>query len=211
MKKILIGVVLGIIIGVPTSFSISKLFSDVSQNVWYSKAIESIADKKIATGYADGTFRPENYVNRAEVALMLENTIKYLENKFDQSAIESVRFDGKIPLLVQNNDPFSLDKENGPAISISNDVINYKVSYTGGCEDHNFDLYAENEFLESDPVQSSVFLIHENNGDICESQITETLQFDLKPLKESYQGGYQTSKGEIQLGVWAGESILWEF
>jgi len=46
-------------------------FSDVSENEEIGKAANALADKGIVGGYSDGTFRPDQPVNRAEAAKFL--------------------------------------------------------------------------------------------------------------------------------------------
>ena len=40
--------------------------------------------------------------------------------------------------------------------------------------------------MESYPIQTSVVLSHDSNGDLGEALITKELVFDLKPLKEAF-------------------------
>lgn len=51
----------------------SSSFSDVSAKAWYATAINALAAADVLHGYPDGTFRPENYVTRAEMVKVLEN------------------------------------------------------------------------------------------------------------------------------------------
>ena len=83
--------------------------------------------------------------------------------------------------------------------TIEGDTLHVNVSYTGGCETHEFTLVAEPRFLESFPVQLRVSLAHNANGDTCEASITEDHQFDLTPIKTAYQKGYRTETGTIVL------------
>ena len=85
------------------------------------------------------------------------------------------------------------------AATLQGDTLSIDVSYSGGCETHAFTLVAEERFLESFPVQLRVSLAHNANGDTCEESITESYHFDLTPLKEAYQAGYQTETGTIVL------------
>ncbi len=41
-------------------------FSDVSSSAWYAKAVNTLVELKVLSGYEDGTFRPSNPVTRAE-------------------------------------------------------------------------------------------------------------------------------------------------
>ena len=83
------------------------------------------------------------------------------------------------------------------AATIEDDILSIDVSYGGGCETHVFTLVTESMFLESFPVQLRVSLAHNANGDTCEALITEVHHFDLTPIKEVYQKGYQTDEGTI--------------
>jgi hypothetical protein len=85
------------------------------------------------------------------------------------------------------------------AATLQGDTLTVNVSYSGGCETHEVTLVAEERFLESFPVQLRVSLAHNANGDTCEAWITEDYHFDLTPIKEVYQKGYQTDTGEIVL------------
>ena len=83
--------------------------------------------------------------------------------------------------------------------TIQGDTLTINVLYSGGCETHAFTLVAEPMFLESFPVQLRVSLAHNANGDTCEEVLTEDYHFDLTPIKEVYQRGYQTDEGTIVL------------
>ena len=85
------------------------------------------------------------------------------------------------------------------AATIQGDTLSINVSYSGGCETHEFTLVAEPVFLESFPVQLRVSLAHNANGDTCEESLTEDYHFDLTPIKQVYQTGYQTDEGTIVL------------
>ena len=85
------------------------------------------------------------------------------------------------------------------AATLQGDTLTLNVSYSGGCETHAFTLVAEERFLESFPVQLRVSLAHNANADTCQEPITEDYHFDLTPLKEAYQKGYQTDTGTIVL------------
>ncbi|EKD63346.1 MAG: S-layer protein [uncultured bacterium] len=46
-------------------------FSDVESDAWYEDYITSAYDEDIVGGYTDGTFKPGNYINRAEALKIL--------------------------------------------------------------------------------------------------------------------------------------------
>ena len=85
------------------------------------------------------------------------------------------------------------------AATVKDGTLRVNVSYSGGCETHEFTLVAEERFMESFPVQLRVSLAHNTNGDTCQEPLTEVYRFDLTPIKEMYQKGYQTDTGTIVL------------
>ena len=70
----------GVLLGSSATLALSRVFSDVPANEWFSASVNSLSEKGIVNGYSDGTFRPSNSVNRAELAVMLDKTIQYLQN-----------------------------------------------------------------------------------------------------------------------------------
>lgn len=53
------------------SYESARQFSDIAPGAWYSQAVAALTAKGIITGYADGTFRPEAPISRAEFVAML--------------------------------------------------------------------------------------------------------------------------------------------
>ncbi|MFE3846056.1 hypothetical protein ACFL1L_04265 [Thermoplasmatota archaeon] len=96
-------------------------------------------------------------------------------------------------------------------IQLKKDLLRFNVSYGGGCEEHEFKLIATS-FMESYPVQVNIVLSHEDNDDPCDMWVTETLIFNILPLKKSYQQLYSEESGTIVMNIdgW-GESINYEF
>jgi len=79
MKKTLTLILVGSLLGSTVAFAASKFFSDVPSNAWYSDAVARLSDKGIINGYPNGTFGPTNNVKRAELAVMLDRLIEYME------------------------------------------------------------------------------------------------------------------------------------
>ncbi len=96
-------------------------------------------------------------------------------------------------------DRFGTDEFALNSATITDDMLTVSVSYSGGCEAHQFTLVASDSFLESFPVQLHVYLAHNANGDNCEAYPTESYQFDLTPIKTMYQEAYQQEAGTIVL------------
>lgn len=79
MKKTFALIFTGILLGSTVAFAAVKMFSDVPSNTWYSDAVGRLAEKGIIAGYPDGTFGPTKNVNRAELAVMFDRLIEYVE------------------------------------------------------------------------------------------------------------------------------------
>lgn len=72
MKKLLI-ISLCLIIGifsVKTFGAITKQFSDVPPESWFYDAVMNMVDWDVIRGHDDGTFKPADNVNRAELSVM---------------------------------------------------------------------------------------------------------------------------------------------
>ncbi len=48
-----------------------KVFSDVSEGLWYYNAVMSLSEKGIISGFDDGSFKPGAYVTREQIAKMI--------------------------------------------------------------------------------------------------------------------------------------------
>ncbi len=75
------------------------------------------------------------------------------------------------------------------------DVLHVSVQYGGGCSKHDFQLVWDGTELESFPPQIPLFLIHNNNGDVCKAIVREELQFVLSE--------HITSNAELILSGWS--------
>ena len=54
-------------------FTVQNNFSDVSENLWFNKAVSSMARGGYVSGYPDGTFKGNNKITRAEFVTLLVN------------------------------------------------------------------------------------------------------------------------------------------
>ena len=107
-------------------------------------------------------------------------------------------FVGKV-FIGNADDRFGTDAFALNTATIDGDILKVSLSYSGGCETHQFTLVASDSFLESFPVQLSIYIAHNANGDTCEAYPTEDYHFDLTPIKTMYQEAYQQQAGTIIL------------
>ena len=88
MKKTFALILVGVLFGSTAAFGLSKLFSDVPDDAWYTEAVENLSEIGIIKGYPDQTFRPGNNVNRAELAVMIDRLMEYNEYNLDPFPID---------------------------------------------------------------------------------------------------------------------------
>ena len=50
-------------------------FSDVDGDAWYAGYIQAAAELKLIEGFADGTFRPDDYITRAQACTIINRTL----------------------------------------------------------------------------------------------------------------------------------------
>jgi hypothetical protein len=77
------------------------------------------------------------------------------------------------------------------AISINADTLFIEIAHGGGCKQHDYALFmSPSVFAESFPVQASLYLQHNANGDLCKALLQPKLCFDLRPVAEQYRKFY---------------------
>ena len=72
------------------------------------------------------------------------------------------------------------DPLTGWKVFIEGDCIVLDVLYSGGCQEHGFDLYFSGAVAKSMPPQASLYLFHDNKGDGCRSILKKTLRYSLE-------------------------------
>ncbi|MHA1946097.1 MAG: hypothetical protein ACXAC6_16100 [Candidatus Hodarchaeales archaeon] len=114
------------------------------------------------------------------VGIILANQLNPLSLANDYMTIQPVVIDKSV-YDTSSRDPFDFFR-----VDIDGDLLIIEVSFYGGQISHDFELIGAGEFMESYPIQTSVVLSHESNGDLGEALITKELVFDLKPLKKAF-------------------------
>jgi hypothetical protein len=111
-------------------------------------------------------------------------------NNGNQSADTSTQPSMKADLMpVVNSADYELPRGAEPASvvshRISGDSLYVKVSYSGGCAEHSFLLYANGMYMKSLPLQLPVKLLHLPVEDNCRQLVEQELVFHLLPLRAS--------------------------
>lgn len=69
-----------LMLGVPSLAAKTGSFSDVPSGKWYTQAVAYCADKGYVSGYEDGSFRPNNKLTRAEMAVIMNKMLGLTES-----------------------------------------------------------------------------------------------------------------------------------
>ncbi len=105
-----------------------------------------------------------------------------------------------IPVIIDSS--FSVDNKNMRMnilnIQLNKDVLTLEINYSGGCKEHNFNLYSNGK-IENNTLQ--LFLVDMQNEDFCKMLLTDTLYFNLSNLKT-------ISKNKLNLTINRNEQII---
>ncbi len=118
------------------------------------------------------------------VGLILANQLNTLSLADDYRLAEPIIID-RSAYDMAFQDPFEFRQ-----VELTGDLLTIEVSYSGGHKEHDFKLIGTGEFMESSPIQTSLILSHNSNGDLAEALLTKELVFDLKPLKDAFFNVY---------------------
>ena len=104
MKKIFLFALLALIFTTSTfALATSSVFTDEqSFGGWFAPSVRKMAINGVITGYPDGSFRPMDFVNRAELAVILDrySTQKYL---VDESPVCTTDLRAGVKLIIRDH------------------------------------------------------------------------------------------------------------
>ncbi len=112
-------------------------------------------------------------------ALSCGNSKKASENNAENEE-KSTEQTVKKCILTQNwNEYKDSDPYNILSAKVSGNIMTLDVSYSGGCEKHNFDLIGSAFIMKSLPPKRGIKLYHKSNNDSCRELVRETISFDI--------------------------------
>ncbi len=87
-------------------------------------------------------------------------------------------------------DPSADLKARGAPVSIvsaeqDGDYLSIRISYSGGCEIHDFSVISKGKYTATYPPEVEIALKHDDKGDRCRGIVDERRYFDLRPLQYS--------------------------
>ena len=82
VKKIAVSFLCGTAFITPAVIAAVISFSDVKAGNWFYNDVQNMVQWGVIKGYSDGTFKPNNPVNRAELSTMLSKYNTYSKSQF---------------------------------------------------------------------------------------------------------------------------------
>ena len=112
---------------------------------------------------------------RKEIKKSAEDQTETLNTK-EEEAILVVEIDPTYKNI--KTDSFTLLESN-----VEGDNLILLVEYGGGCREHEWKLKTNGAYAKSLPPQITLNLEHNANGDMCRALLTDTIEFNIKPVR----------------------------
>lgn len=148
-------VMVALVVGTAAAFIIIPIvpFSDVPYNHWAVDYIWWLKNNGISVGYPDGTFRPNNNITRAEMAVMLKKTASTLV----AAGVHVKRGAGDAPVI-----DHWFNHINGTAPTVSGAGGNYTVDFKFELDDKFMLCTVDNNYVVTRDAVCTVY-IHPND------------------------------------------------
>jgi hypothetical protein len=91
-------------------------------------------------------------------------------------------------------DPFAID-----GALLVGSTLTLELTHRGDCQRHDYTL-CYSDLAESSREVVEAHVIHDARGDTCDTPVTETQSFDLRPLAEAYMKAFETNGGVVDIG-----------
>lgn len=87
-----------------------------------------------------------------------------------------------VDLYFENYDSLARDPIHIHEAFVDGNCLYFKVSYSGGCQEHTIDLARMHPWTASSSNIPTFEIRHNSNGDLCEAFFTKEFRFDLTQL-----------------------------
>ncbi|MDX8340801.1 NigD-like N-terminal domain-containing protein [Draconibacterium sp. IB214405] len=99
------------------------------------------------------------------------------------SYVEELSCSPYVDLYFENYDSLARDPVHLHDAYMDGNCLYFKVSYSGGCQDHTIDLARMHPWTASSSTVPTFEIRHNANDDLCEAWFTREFRFDLSDLK----------------------------
>ena len=95
-------------------------------------------------------------------------------------------------IIITNNENVKLNNDYLKVLEqyISGDYLILKVQYSGGCKEHEIQIYTTGAILKTNPPQTELYISHNANNESCEALITKELKINLIQLRNFYRTNF---------------------
>lgn len=137
-------------VGLALAGSTSR-FIDIDSGSWYEDSLLELEEIGILQGYPDQTYRPDDSVNRAELAVALDRLLEYVETGQVSQPVDLLDEvdDAMLPLSVTLDVPFTAQAPNG----------DWNLPYKEACEEASLIMvryFWEGESLSSTTADTEI-------------------------------------------------------
>lgn len=107
---------------------------------------------------------------------------------------------------VVSDKEFEPPEENGDFekndIWVEGDTLYIGITYSGGCEDHNFSLHTTGRYTKTKPPGLKLYFRHQDRDDPCRMVVNRTIKFNIKKLRyeasEAVMLSFYNMKDEVE-------------
>jgi len=112
-----------------------------------------------------------------------------IEERVEKVIVEDLKSEKDIEIKAHFGEFVESDELSINSVIISGNILIINVTYSGGCNEHSFDMVGSQMVAKSLPPIRQIKLIHKNNGDLCKSLVTKTIIVDIREMADIQESG----------------------
>lgn len=116
----------------------------------------------------------------------LSQTVCTASNVGDDFRVEASRAHGTMYIVAPDEFPHKSAPFDITRAAIHGDNLEVLVTSAGGCENHTYSVFWDGKFRDDHSPSVELFIVHDDNGDICEALVSDQVLFDLSPVKIAF-------------------------
>ncbi|KRE72012.1 S-layer homology domain-containing protein [Paenibacillus sp. Soil750] len=116
-------------LGLKTTNSALKDFTDVNDKDWFSQAVYTAVGAGLIHGYEDGTFRPTQSITHQEAVTMISNALKFINATTKLNESERTKYVQRMKELSLQVDEWASD---ATALALKLNILNVSIGFSFG-------------------------------------------------------------------------------